>query len=63
MAFLFRLEAVDGTYIEPASITIAVPNIRAGDTIPLGRRRLRVLDVRDEDADELAVLVLEDMNR
>jgi hypothetical protein len=56
-----RLEAVDETPIEPASITIAVPNMRAGDSIPLGRgRTLRVVSVRDDDADQPPVLVVED---
>jgi hypothetical protein len=61
MAFLFRLEAVDGTPIEPASITSAVPNWHSGDTIPLGRgRTLRVVSVRDDEADRPPVLVVED---
>jgi hypothetical protein len=38
----------------------AVPNWRSSDVIPLGRRKLIVLDVRD-DADEPPVLVVEDM--
>jgi hypothetical protein len=38
----------------------AVANWRAGDTIPLGARTLRVVDVRYDDADEAAVLVVED---
>jgi hypothetical protein len=33
-----------------------------GDTIPLGRRTLRVIDVREADADEPTVLVVEDMS-
>jgi hypothetical protein len=35
-----------------------VPTWRAGDTIPLGRRSLRVVDVRN-DADAPPVLVVE----
>jgi hypothetical protein len=61
MAFLFRLEAVDGTPIEPASITIAVPNMRAGDSIPLGHKTLRVVRIRDDDADQPPILVVEDV--
>jgi hypothetical protein len=35
---------------------------RQGDTIPLGpERKLRVLGVRDDDADQPPVLVVEDM--
>jgi hypothetical protein len=52
MAFLFRLETVSGAAAEPATLTSAAPNWRAGDTIPLGRRTLRVVDVRDDDADQ-----------
>jgi hypothetical protein len=37
----------------------AVPNWRPGDAIYLGRRTLRVVAVRDDDADELPVLVVE----
>jgi hypothetical protein len=33
-----------------------------GDTIPLGRRTLRVIGVRDVDVDETPVLVVEDMS-
>jgi hypothetical protein len=60
MAFLFRLEGVDGTPIEPASITIAVPNMRPGDSIPMGQKTLRVVRIRDDDADQPPVLVVED---
>jgi hypothetical protein len=60
MAFLFRLEAVDGRPAEPPTLTSAVPNWRAGDTIPLGRKTLRVVGVRDDDADKPPVLVVED---
>ena len=60
MAFLFRLETADGTPVVPASITIAVPNMRAGDSIPLGHKTLRVLRIRDNDADQPPVLGGED---
>ena len=61
MAFLFRLETADGTPIEPASITIAVPNMREGDSIPMGHKTLRVVRIRDDDADQPPVLVVEDL--
>jgi hypothetical protein len=35
-------------------------NWRSGNTIPLGQRTLRVLVVRDDDADQPPVLVVED---
>jgi hypothetical protein len=34
--------------------------MRQGDTIPLGRRTLRVVDVRDDDAEQPPGLVVED---
>jgi hypothetical protein len=43
--FLFRLETPDGVPAEPPKLASAVPNWRAGDTIPLGRRMLRVVGV------------------
>jgi hypothetical protein len=49
MAFLFRLETMDGAPAEPPTLTAAVPNWRPGDTIPLGARMLRVVDVRYDD--------------
>jgi hypothetical protein len=61
MAFLFRLKRADGGPAEPPTLTSAVPNWRPGDTIPLGSQRtLRVVDVRDNDADQPPVLVVED---
>jgi hypothetical protein len=60
-AFVFRLETADGAQADPPKIESAVPNWRAGDTIPLGARTLRVLDVRYDEADDASVLVVEDM--
>ncbi|HET8873671.1 MAG TPA: hypothetical protein VFM83_08295 [Gaiellaceae bacterium] len=62
MSFLFKLERTDGTPAEPPSMTSAVPNMRPGDTIPLGRdRTLRIVRVRDDDADQPPVLIVEDV--
>jgi hypothetical protein len=36
MAFIFKLELEDGTPADPPRLDTAVPNWRAGDTIPLG---------------------------
>jgi hypothetical protein len=58
--FLFRLETADGAPAEPPSLNSAVPNWRPGDTIPLGRT-LRVVGIRDDDADQPPVLVVEDV--
>jgi len=59
--FLFRLETPEGAPAEPPTLSSAVPNWRAGDTIPLGGRVLRVVELRDEDADRPPVLVVEDV--
>jgi hypothetical protein len=60
---LFRLETTEGEPAEPPILESAVPNWRAGDEIPLGRRgALRVVDIRDDDADQSRVLVVEDAN-
>lgn len=63
MAFQFRLETEAGLPADPPSIGTAVPNWRPGDTIPLGRRILRVVAVRDDDADQAPVLVVEDLSQ
>ena len=60
MGFIFRLELEDGTPTEPPTLATAVPNWRSGDEIPLGWRTLRVVRVRDDDADQPPVLVVED---
>jgi hypothetical protein len=45
----------------PPTLKSAVPDWRPGDTIPLGRRTLRVVGVRPaEDPDGDPVLVIED---
>jgi len=58
--FLFKLETKEGAPVDPPSLATAVPNWRAGDEIPLGHRSLRVVRVRDDDADQPSVLVVED---
>ena len=59
--FLFKLETLEGEPAQPSEFSSAVPNWRPGDTIQLGRRTLRVLGVRDDDADQPPVLVVEDV--
>jgi hypothetical protein len=59
--FLFRLETVEGELAEPPTLSASVPNWKPGDTISLGRRTLRVVALRDEEADEPPVLVVEQM--
>jgi hypothetical protein len=60
MAFVFRLETADGAAAEPAVFETVTPSWRAGDVIPLGKRSLRVVGKRDDDADEPPVLIVED---
>jgi hypothetical protein len=53
MAFMFRLEQEDGTPADPPWLNSAVPNWRPADTLALGpSRMLRVVAVRDDDADQ-----------
>lgn len=61
MAFVYKLEQEDGTPAEPPTLQTAVPNWAPGDTIPLGGRTLRVVAIRDDDADQAPVLVVEDL--
>ena len=58
--FLFRLETVDGVPAEPSTLEASVPNWSRGDVISLGRRQLRVVDKRDDDANQPPVLIVED---
>jgi hypothetical protein len=61
MAFIYKLELEDGTPADPPTLDTGVPNWRSGDEIPLGLRTLRVVRVRDDDADQPSVLVVEDV--
>jgi hypothetical protein len=60
MAFLFKLETTDGVPAEPPTLSSAVPNWRPGDTMPLGGKSLRVVELRDDDADQPPVLIVEE---
>jgi hypothetical protein len=64
MAFAstFELRRVDGTPADPPTLTTVAPLWRPGDTIPLGRRTLRVVEVRQGNSDERPVLVVEDVS-
>jgi hypothetical protein len=60
--FLFRLETVDGSPAQPSSLESAVPNWAPGDMITLSRsRQLRVVELRDDDADRPPLLIVEDV--
>jgi hypothetical protein len=61
MAFLYKLEHGDGTLADPPTLRTVDPNWRAGDTIPLGGRTLRVVAVRNDDPSQPPVLVVEDL--
>jgi hypothetical protein len=58
--FRFRLETVEGQPADPPTFSAAVPTWSLGDTIHLGGKMLRVVGRRDDAADELPVLVVED---
>jgi hypothetical protein len=60
MTCTFLLEAADGEPADPPSFTTITALWRAGDTIPLGRRTLRVVAVRETAPDQPTVLVVED---
>jgi len=60
-AFLFRLETADGTPADPPKLESAVPKRSVGDTIQFGVKTLRVVEARYDEADDLSVLVVEDM--
>jgi hypothetical protein len=47
--------------VEPHTFKTAVPSWRAGDVIPLPHRSLRVVEVRDDDADRMPTLIVEDV--
>jgi hypothetical protein len=59
----FELRRADGTPADPPTLTTVAPSWQAGDTIPLGRRTLRVVDVRRGSAGIPTVLVVEDMSQ
>ena len=58
--FLFRLETAEGVPAKPSTLQSAVPNWHPGDAIYLGERTLRVVGIRDDDADQPPVLIVEE---
>jgi hypothetical protein len=57
----FRLQRMDGSPADPPTYRSSTLNWRQGDKIPLtAERTLRVFGVRDDDADQSPVLVVED---
>jgi hypothetical protein len=61
MAFTFKLETADGAPADPPTFRTIAPNWQIGDTIPLGRRELRIIGVRD--LDNPPVLIVEDVSK
>jgi hypothetical protein len=61
MACAHRLEDKASAPADPPTFRTAVPNWQAGDVIPMGHRSLRVVEVRDDDADQAPTLVVEDV--
>ena len=58
----FRLQRTDGSPADPPTFRSSTLNWRRGDKIPLtAERTLRVLGVRDDDADQPPAPVVEDM--
>jgi hypothetical protein len=57
----FTLEHQDGSPAEPRTFATAVPNLKPGDTIPLGNdRTLRVIEIRPgPEPNDDPVLVVE----
>jgi hypothetical protein len=62
MAFTFKLEIADGAPADPPRFQTVAPLWRPGDTVPLGYKTLRVVDVRDGDMDEDPMLVVDDVS-
>jgi hypothetical protein len=59
MAFLYRLEMADGASAEPPTLEAAVPNRSIGNCVFFGKRTLRVIGKRDDEADQPPVLIVE----
>ena len=60
-SFAYKLEYEDGTPADPPSFQTSVPTWRPGDTLPLGQgRSLRVIDTRQENEDDLVLIVGDD---
>jgi hypothetical protein len=63
MAFSFRLELADGTPADPPTFrSSAGTSWNVGDVLYLGRKTLRVVEIRDDDADQPPCLVVEAEN-
>ena len=62
MTHTFKLERLDGTPADPPSLKANLLAWSPGDQIPLSAgRTLQVVRIRHDEADELPVLVVEDL--
>ena len=61
IGYSFRLELEDGTPADPPAFRSATLKWKVGDVIPLGRRTLRVVAIRGDDADQPPVLVVDEL--
>jgi len=59
--FLFRLETADGAPAKPPTHRARFRTGATRDPIHLGRRVLRALGKREDDADQPPVLIVEDV--
>jgi hypothetical protein len=57
--FRFRLETADGAAADPPTLESAVPNWKAGEWIHFGTKTLHVVGIRDDDADQPPVLIVQ----
>jgi hypothetical protein len=57
-----QARTADGAPADPPAFQTVAPLWRAGDTIPLGYKTLRVVEVPDGDPDEAPVLVVEEVS-
>jgi hypothetical protein len=55
-----KLDTADVAPVDPPTLKTSEPSWHPGDTIPFGRRALRVLGVRDDDADKPPALIVEE---
>jgi hypothetical protein len=61
MALIYKLEHEDGTPADPPTFRSSTLNWRQGDKIPMtAERRLRMLGVRDGEADQPPVLMVDE---
>ena len=61
MTNTFKLERLDGRPAEPPTFETTDLAWAPGDRIPLGSRTLQVVRIRRVNADELPILVVEDV--